>query len=702
MNDYRQRFGLNRQFEPPTTSMGKFFSNRLRDSLHFTGALTTNERENFDQTTADYEATPEPPISLYDVNRSIITPTSIASTNESYFTHTTPDTHKFSRRVELSSGYNILKSRTSSRPTRLPAYLQGRTPLAQLNLLPSTTTTTATVTTTNKNDNNNPDGNRQRRLSFTDHNRTQHLAYNQQILQQFNVDGIRRPFSSDSPLPPPLPSTTLTTYYVSSAPPIHNRTAYEPIEPLKLASEQEDNSIAALSRELRAAAYPTTRKSSNHSPTRETSPSTTRYSTRINSKRIPPRSLPKLHSNEQQQQQQTAISNIKMTHFYHHHESEKVPPSTTTDDRLQSSSTASLLLDQFFNSEQTTHEIIPVNNEKREHSQSSVILMRTSSLPNGTEDTTMSFVSKYARLAPIVSSQPVPSTSEINYHDQTLDTLHDISSFHNENVTITDDLLQTSEMINSDNTIDDIDENYSYIPLKEQMNFINGVPLLELDELETNSDMSESQLVPIIYAKELANEIDLLQKAHLLKQQQRSNSLNNENERISDNNSIPPPANMELLNFEALEEEFTILRRQEDTPSPLPPTISSTKMEISSSPVKQSESPLPETPVSNILQHSLLAHNRLSPWFKLPTELWFKILSYLNTNELHKFSYVCKRYYLLAQDQACRHRIIINRRMKFEQYWFDSISRRKPISLSFIDCRQQNLENTQQQQIENK
>jgi len=690
--------------------MGKFFSNRLRDSLQFNGALTTNERENFDLTTADYEATPEPPISLYDLNRSIITPSSTASLTESYFTHTTPDTHKFSRRVELSSGYNILKNRTSSRPTRLPAYLQGRTPLAQLNPLPLTTT--ATITTNN----NNPDDSRQRRLSFTDHNRTQHLAYNQQILQQFNADGIRRPFSSDSPLPPPLPSTTLNTYYASSAPPVHNRIVYEPIEPLKLASEQQDNSIAALSRELRAAAYPTTRKSSNYSPTRETSPPTTRYSTRINSKRVPPRSLPKLHSNEQQQ---TSISNVKMTHFYHHHESEKIPPpppstTTTTDDRLQSSSTASLLLDQFFNSEQT-HEINSINNEKREHSQSSVILMRTPSLSNGTEDTTMSFVSKYARLAPIISSQPVTTngnssiTLETNHHDQTFDTLHDISSFHNENLTLTDDLLQTSEMNNSDNTIDDINENYSYIPLKEQMKSINGVPLLELDELETNSDMSESQLVPIIYAKELANEIDLLQKAHLLKQQQRSISMNNENERINDNNSVPPPANMELLNFEALEEEFTIFQRP-DTPL-LSPTIPSTMMEISSSPLptKQPESPPSpspppvteiETPITNILQHSILAHNRLSPWFKLPTELWFKILSYLNTNELHHFSYVCKRFYLLIQDQACHHRIIINRRMKLEQLWFDIISRRKPISLSFIECRQQNLENLQQ--LENK
>jgi hypothetical protein len=348
MNDYRQRPGLNRRFEPSGPSMGKFFSNRLRDSLQYTGALATNERENFDQTTADYEATPEPPISVYDVNRSIVTPSSTSSCNESYFTHTTPDIHRFSRRVELSSGYNILKNRTSSRPTRLPAYLQGRTPLAQLNPLPATTTT------------HNPDDNRQRRLSFTDHHRTQ-------IIQQFHNDGIRRPFSSESPLPPPLPPpppSTLISYYTSSAPP-HNRTAYEPIEPLKLVSEQEDNSIAALSRELRAAAYPTTRKSANHSPTRETSPPTTRYSTRINSKRLPPRSLPKIHTNESQ----TSVSNIKIAHFYHHHETEKNP---STEDRLQNSSTNSLLLDQFFNSEQTprketiipTHEIISINNEK--------------------------------------------------------------------------------------------------------------------------------------------------------------------------------------------------------------------------------------------------------------------------------------------------------------------------------------------------
>jgi hypothetical protein len=333
----------------------------------------------------------------------------------------------------------------------------------------------------------------------------------------------------------------------------------------------------------------------------------------------------------------------------------------------------------------------------REHSQPSVILMRTPSLPNGTDDTTMSFVSKYARLAPIISSHgnsSLMSTDE-NHHEQTLD----ISSFHSENLTITDDIFQTSEMIHSNDTID---ENYSYVPLKEQMKSLNGIPLLELDELETNSDISESQLVPIIYAKELANEIDLLQKAHLLKQQQRSIAMNNDSERINDNNSVPPPANMELLNFEALEEEFALLQRREDTPISSP-----TIMEISSPPIRaKSESPPPlteiETPIANILQHSILAHNRLSPWFKLPTELWFRILPYLNTNELHHFSYVCKRFYLLVQDQACRHRIVIHRRKKLEQLWFDNISRRKPSSLSFIECRQQNLENTQQQQIENK
>ncbi|CAF1306312.1 unnamed protein product [Rotaria magnacalcarata] len=735
MNDYRQRLGLSRRIEPSTASMGKFFSNRLHDSLHFSGTLTAHEGENFDETSADYEATPEPPISLYDANRPVVTPSSTSSMNESYFTHTTPDIHKFSRRVELSSGYNILKNRSSSRPTRLPAYLQGRTPLAQLNPLPTSLTTS------------NSDDNRQRRLSFTDHNRMQNLAYSQQILQQYNVDGTRRPFSSDSPLPPPLQlpapaaAAALNSYYTSSAPSVHNRTTYEPIEPLKLVSTQEDNSIAALSRELRAAAYPTTRKSANHSPTRETSPSTTRYSTRTNSKRVPPRSLPKLHVNEQQ----TPISNVKLTSFYHHHEPEK--NLSITEDRLQSSSTASLLLDQFFNTEQTptketttsAHEVISMSSEKshREHSQVNSILMRHSSLPNGTDDTTMSFVSKYARLAPIVSYQTLPSNRnssanpidehstnmsrsfmlETNHHEQMFDTLHDLSSFHNESSITTDDLLQTSEMIYTDCTINESDENYSYVPLKEQMKSMNEIPLLELDELETSSDISESQLVPIIYAKELENEIGLLQKAHLLKQQQRSNAMNNENDRMNDNSSIPPPANMELLNFEALEEEFTTShqpRHDDNTPLPSPkvpspklpsPTVPSIMMEVSSSPIPtKSVSPPPlselETPITNALQQSILAYNRLSPWFKLPTELWFKILPYLNTKELNSFSRVCKRFYLLVQDQACRHQIMLYRRKRLEQIWFDAIGQRKPIALSFIECRQEILENLQHK-IEN-
>ncbi|CAF0932822.1 unnamed protein product [Adineta steineri] len=727
MNDYRQRLGLNRRFEPPTTSMGKFFSNRLRDSLHFGGALTTNERENFDETLADKEATPEPPVSVYDVNRSIITPTSLTS-GESYFTQTTPDIHKFSRRVELSSGYNILKNRTSSRPARLPSQLQGRTPLAQLNPLPGTITPTT----------NNLDDHRQRRLSFTDHHRTQQLTYNQQILQKFNADGTRRPFSSDSPLPPPLlPHSSTAVTYISSAPPVHNRTIYQPVEPLKLASEQEDNSIAALSRELRAAAYPTTCKSSNHSPTRETSPSTTRYSTRSNSKRgpLPPRSLPKLHPNEQQ----TTISNTKISHYHHHHpppppphhqqqhEVEKHP--STIEDRLQSSS---LLLDQMFNVEQLssketivqTHEIISVNNEKTSREQPPVLLLRTPSLSNPTEDATLSFVSKFARLAPIIPSHSTNGNTsilspaddnnnninrlsyiELNYHEQTLDTLHDLSSFHNENATITDDLLETSNMNYSDDTNDETTDDFSYVPLKEQMNAFNTVPLLELEELETNSDISESQLVPINYAKELANEIELLQKAHSLKQQQRSMAMNSENERMNDNSSIPPPANMELLNFEALEDEFSMLQHHEDLTLPSP-RIPSVMMEISSPsiPIEQPISPLSltenETPTTNILQQAILEHNRLSPWFKLPTELWFKILPYLTTNELHNFSYVCKRFYLLTQDKACQHRITINCRMQLEQLWFDIIRKRKPISLSFIDRPQQNLENTQQQQEE--
>ena len=370
MNDYRQRPNFNRRFEPSSTSMGKFFSNRLRDSLYLGAPLPTTTTttttataplagENFDRTIADDEATPEPPVGLYDLQRSVVTPSSTSSNNDSYFTHTSRDIHKFSRRVELSSGYNILKNRTSSRPARLPTFLQGRAPLAQLNPLPTTTAMPP----------NQLEENHQRRLSFTDYQRTQSLTYNQQILQQFNIDGTRRPFSSDSPLPPPMPQpapSTLTSYYISSAPPMHNRLPYEPIEPLKLASEHEDSSIAALSRELRAAAYPTTRKSSHHSPTWETSPLTSRYSTRTNTKRAP-RSLPKLHNNEVSP---PATSNVKMAASHRHHEIERHP--STTEHRLQSSSAGSLLLDQFFSSDPIsaketsvpTHELTPASIDK--------------------------------------------------------------------------------------------------------------------------------------------------------------------------------------------------------------------------------------------------------------------------------------------------------------------------------------------------
>ena len=366
MNDYRHRPNYNRRFEPASsTSMGRFFSNRLRDSLYLGGPLpttttTTTAAENFDQTTADNEATPEPPVGLYDLQRSVVTPSSTSSNNDSYFTHTSRDIHKFSRRVELSSGYNILKNRTSSRPARLPTFLQGRAPLAQLNPLPAATTMPT----------NQLDETHQRRLSFTDHQRTQSMTYNQQILQQFNIDGTRRPFSSDSPLPPPpMPApapSTLTGYYISSAPPMHNRIVYDPIEPLKLPSEQEDNSIAALSRELRAAAYPTTRKSSHHSPTRETSPLTSRYSTRTNPKRAP-RSLPKLGTAEVSPPPvvPAASTTSKMAPFFHHHEMERNP--LTTEHRVHSSSAASLLLDQFFSSDQTpaaAHELTSTGADK--------------------------------------------------------------------------------------------------------------------------------------------------------------------------------------------------------------------------------------------------------------------------------------------------------------------------------------------------
>ncbi len=370
MNEYRQRVGLNRA-EPSQPSMGKYFSYRLRDSVQL--GSTTKIGENFDETTADYEATPEPPIGMNDIHqrRTVFTPSSTSSMNDTYFTHSTSrDIRKFSRNVELSSGYNILKNRTSSRPIRLPTYLQGRTPLAQLH--PLSTTTTALP---EANDNNHDEGLRRRRLSLTDHLRSQTLAYSQHLLQQFNVDGTRRPFSSDSPLPPPLPPEPLASFFTLSAPPINNR---PPLEPLKIPSDPEDNSIAALSRELRAAAYPTTRKSANITPTHETSPLSTRYSIRHNSKRVPPRSLPKLLSNDHQSSHiPQSTANIKVTHFYHHyqpsHELEK-PITTPTDDRLQSSSATSLLIDQFFTADPSHESTLKSSNAKPQRGENINIL----------------------------------------------------------------------------------------------------------------------------------------------------------------------------------------------------------------------------------------------------------------------------------------------------------------------------------------
>ena len=701
MNDYRQRVNVNKRLEPSIASMGKFFSNRLRDSLQLGGTLpttttTTRVQDTFDQTTPDYEATPEPPAGSSDFRQTMVTPLSITADNtDSYFTQTSRDIHKFSHRVELSSGYNILKNRTSSRPTRLPTFLQGRTPLAQLNPLPATAAITS----------KDLDDNRQRRLSFTDHHRMQTLAHSQKVLQQFNIDGTRRPFSSDSPIPSSLPLPPAATFispYTSSAPAIHNRNAYEPIEPLKLPVEQEDNSIAALSRELRAVAYPTSRKLPNHSPTRESSPPTTRYTSRTNTKRGPPRSLPKLHTHEQQ----TPISHGRSSLSTHVHPVDKSP--SIPDDRLHSTSNGTLLLDQFFTSAETPrrelpaplHEVIPPPTTP-----SSGSLMRTPSITNANDDTTT--VSKYVRLASIVAVQAEasnghsPNDTSVNEFTHQLDTLHDASSFDEEHIPLTDDVFSTAGLtMHSNTTSDTAMENYSYIPLKEDMKSMHGIPLLELDELETSSDISESQLVPIIYAKDLANEIDLLQKAHLLKQQQRSTATTDNDDRANNTSSVPPPDDMELLNFEALEEEFFSTYQHEKTPVPSP-TIPSTTMEISPPPPPEASGPSSplytemDTSVASLLEHTILTHNRSSSWFKLPTELWFRILSHLNSSDLHHFSLVCKRFYLLAQDQACHHRVTLHRRMNIEQLWLDAIKRRKPVSLSLIECRQQALENNQ-------
>ncbi|CAF1171306.1 unnamed protein product, partial [Didymodactylos carnosus] len=131
----------------PSSSMGKFLSNRMRDSIYYTRSSSPPEKhilydsieheaEDFDE--ADYVATPEPPLNdnfnSYH-RRPLFTPSSTSSNTDSYFTRASPDIKKFSRHVELSSGYNILKSNNQNKPLRLPAYLQGRAPLVQINTI---------------------------------------------------------------------------------------------------------------------------------------------------------------------------------------------------------------------------------------------------------------------------------------------------------------------------------------------------------------------------------------------------------------------------------------------------------------------------------------------------------------------------------------------------------------------------------------
>jgi hypothetical protein len=333
----------------------------------------------------------------------------------------------------------------------------------------------------------------------------------------------------------------------------------------------------------------------------------------------------------------------------------------------------------------------------------------------------MSFVSKYARLAPIVTTQvplapSIVSTDEINNDrdhslavditgdDRTHDTFDDFQACHENSVTINDDLLPISNTMHSEYVGLADDDDFSYVPLKEEMKPFQDIPLLELDELETSSDISESQLVPIIYAKDLANEIELLQKAHQLKQQQRSIAISNDHDRYQDNSSVPPPENMELLNFEALDDDYSVLQRDDRTPLPLSVVLPSTNMNVSSFAMTNldestlsSESDEIPTPIIDPTQQHILAHNRLSVWFQLPAEIWFKILCSLSTKDLHSFSYVCKRFHTLAQDQACHHKIVVTRQMKLEQIWFDAIQRRKPLALSFIECRQQDQEKTDEQ-----
>jgi hypothetical protein len=370
MNDYRQRTNVSRLIDPSATSMGKFFSNRLRESHYFGVSPLPAKRtigENPERTIADDEAIPQPSLGHIDLQRSIPTPSSSSSNNDSYFTHNTRDMHKFSRRVELSSGYNILKNRTNSRPTRLPPFSEPSTLQGQSNPLLTETQ-------------NQCESNQQRRLSLTDHQHTETIAHAQQI-QQLNNDGTRRPFSSDSPLPPSIgqkQASAYTAHYISSAPPVHNRKAHEQVEPLKLATEQENDSIAVLSRELRAAAYPTTRKLSSHtSPTRETSPTTARYMNRTNVKRAPPRSLPKINNVDHPNMK----FNSKSAHLFNHqHDLERTHP--IVDNTSHNSMVGSFVLDQFFSYEhmpdketvEPDHEIISNNNETSSKSLSRIYI----------------------------------------------------------------------------------------------------------------------------------------------------------------------------------------------------------------------------------------------------------------------------------------------------------------------------------------
>ncbi|CAF4375508.1 unnamed protein product, partial [Didymodactylos carnosus] len=281
--------------------------------------------------------------------------------------------------------------------------------------------------------------------------------------------------------------------------------------------------------------------------------------------------------------------------------------------------------------------------------------------------------------------------------------LNNDRSNHNDLTSIVDD--------NSDNVTN---SNYDYVSLnQEQQHSIIDMPLLELDELETASDISESQLVPIVYAKDLANEIALLQQAHQANQQQKREQREarlllhqqDEDDRMNDNNSVPPPANIELLNFDTLDDEL-LIKHECVNAIPIATTtlttvpnvlykntiddtisnynenssVNNTEMDISIS----STPPLILTTTSNVNSSCL--------WYRLPTELWFKVLPYLNQNEFTNFSLACKRFYLLVQDQACQHRTILYRKSIIKQEWLHTIARRKPMALAFIECRQQNLE----------